>query len=597
MTILSRNALDFAKECVHAENVDALLITNLDRFLQPCNRDDDWPVKWLTGFDGSAGIVLMTPSEIFLLTDVRYATLAKEMVSEGIRVVDTSKVSLIDIMRQNIPRTGHILVDPWRVSVHFYHEMMRELPQVSVRTGAFPFFQNVAFAPREQTLFWLFNSLGHNFRESYARVREKLLEKEAFFCGDSAALSWLLNLRQPTESFVPAAQIYGLITSKSIFVWCDMACVSDDVRSFLSPLVSFMSLDDFEDTFGALIQNLSVAYAPARTPYAVLQAIQKRKRLTRVTSNPITALQMIKTTQALQYLSYAHEREGLAFVRLFYEIEQSLLGHNLMTEWEVARRLEDIRGACSRYKGPSFPSIAAAGSNAAFMHYHPTKNKTGTLSHGEVFLLDAGGHYLPGATTDTTRTIALGPVHNPRVIKFYTAVLKGLIAHTCAVFPVGTRGVQLEALARSPLWRMGKDYNHATGHGVGSFLNVHEPPTLSSRDDGIALEPFMVVTSEPGYYELGAFGIRLENMMTVVKSAEEDFLTFEPLTLVPFDRTLIDLAQLSDAEIDWINRYHDKVFDALSPLLDEASLQDWLQEKTRPLERTHDRNAEIYGTQ
>ena len=161
--------------------------------------------------------------------------------------------------------------------------------------------------------------------------------------------------------------------------------------------------------------------------------------------------------------------------------------------------------------------------------------------------------------------------------------MKGLIAHTCAVFPVGTRGVQLEALARSPLWRMGKDYNHATGDGVGSFLNVHEPPTLSSRDDGIALEPFMVVTSEPGYYEPGVFGIRLENMMTVVKSAEEGFLTFEPLTLVPFDRTLIDLAQLSDAEIDWINRYHDKVFDALSPLLDEASLQDWLQEKTRPL--------------
>jgi Xaa-Pro aminopeptidase len=576
--------VDFAKSRVHAAGVDAFLITGVDRFLQPCSRDDDWPIKWLTAFEGSAGSVLLTGSEVFLLTDARYTEVAKTVVPPGVSVIDSHKTSLHDVLRQHLPQSGHLLLDPWRLSAKLYDQITKSVPKVTVQTGEIPLFDKVAALPRKNTPFWLFNALGHHFKESYARVRAHLNDAETFFCGDCVALSWLLNIRQPGVDYVPAARIYGLITAKSIFVWCEMECVSDEVRSALSPLVSFLPLSEFDETFSALIQNVAVTYEPERTPYAVLQLIEKSGRPARPKASPIRPLQIIKTPEALAHLGYAHEREGLAFVRLFYDVETSMAGHGAMTEYEIVKRLEDIRESCARYKGPSFPTIASAGSNGAFVHYRPSPEKTGSLSHGHLFLLDAGGHYLPGATTDTTRTIALGAPHNPKVITYYTAVLKGLIAYTRALFPSGTRGVQLEALARAPLWRMGADYDHATGHGVGSFLNVHEPPTLGARDDGIALAPSMVVTCEPGYYKSGAFGIRLENMMVVVKSAEEGFLTFETLTLVPFDRTLIDCQALDAGEIDWIDRYHERVFDGLSPLLDEASLQDWLYAKTRPLE-------------
>ena len=576
--------LDFAKSRVREAGVDGFLITNVDRFLQPCSRDDDWPIKWLTGFEGSAGTVLLTTSDVTLITDARYATMAKTVVPPGVAVADSHKMPLKDILCQHIPQAGHLLLDPWRLSAQLYGQVQKSIPQVTIQTGPLPLFDKIAALPPKNTPFWLFNALGHHFKESYARVRAHLKDTEAFFCGDCAALSWLLNIRQPGVGYVPAARIYGLITAKSIFVWCEMECVSDDVRSALAPLVSFLPLSEFDETFEALIQNVSVVYEPAKTPQAVLELVSKARRLVQAGPSPIRPLQIIKTPEALRHLAYAHEREGIAFVRLFYDIEAALAGHGVLTEFEVAGRLEDMREACSRYKGPSFPTIASAGSNGGFVHYRPTREKTVSLVHGGLFLLDAGGHYLPGATTDTTRTIALGPPHDPEVKAYYTAVLKGLIAYTCVIFPKGTRGVQLEALARAPLWRMGADYDHATGHGVGSFLNVHEPPILGSRDDGIALEPAMVVTCEPGYYRSGAFGIRLENMMVVVKSAEEGFLTFETLTLVPFDRTLIDLSVLNAQEIAWINDYHERVFDALSPLLDEDALQDWLHEKTRPLD-------------
>lgn len=281
----------------------------------------------------------------------------------------------------------------------------------------------------------------------------------------------------------------------------------------------------------------------------------------------------------------AHLRDGVAMTRFLTWLDKQVENTEL-TELRATKELEALRRDNEYYHGPSFATIAGSGPNGAIVHYRVTPDTDRPLRKGELFLIDSGGQYLDG-TTDITRTIAIGTPTN-EMRKHWTLVLKGHIALAEARFPPGTSGSQLDILARQSLWKHGLDYDHGTGHGVGSFLSVHEgPQRISKVSNRVGLEPGMVISNEPGLYITGAYGIRIENLVTVIKltspeGAEHDVYGFETLTLAPLDRKLINLKMLEDNEIDWVDKYHTRVLEKVGPLVD-AETQDWLVRATASL--------------
>ncbi len=282
----------------------------------------------------------------------------------------------------------------------------------------------------------------------------------------------------------------------------------------------------------------------------------------------------------------AHLRDGVAVTRFLAWLDGAARGGDL-DEITAARRLEDFRRAGNALRDISFDTIAGAGPNGAVVHYRPTYSTNRRLEAGTLFLLDSGAQYQDG-TTDITRTIAIGePMAEMR--RHFTLVLKGHIAIATVRFPKGTRGSHLDAMARRPLWQAGLDYDHGTGHGIGSFLSVHEGPQSIARRESAELEPGMILSNEPGYYRTGQYGIRLENLILVTEPEEipggdRPMMRFETLTFAPFDRRLIELSLLTPKEAQWIDRYHAEVFERLSGGLDGVTL-DWLSQATAPLVR------------
>jgi Xaa-Pro aminopeptidase len=300
-------------------------------------------------------------------------------------------------------------------------------------------------------------------------------------------------------------------------------------------------------------------------------------------ADPCQLPKAIKNQTEIEGSRAAHRRDGLALVRFFTWLDKEMRA-NPPTEIEAADRLAGFRSELELARGPSFDTISGAAEHGAIVHYRAVPETDKRLASGMMYLLDSGGQYLD-ATTDVTRTMALGePTDEMR--RHFTLVLKGHIALGRARFPKGTTGAQLDALARAPLWEAGLDYDHGTGHGVGSYLSVHEGPQRIFKSGAAPLEPGMIVSNEPGYYKTGAYGIRIENLVLVkeadVPGGERPMLEFETLTMAPIDRNLIDVAMLTPVERRWVDTYHMRVYEALCDRLDVAEC-DWLAEAAAPL--------------
>jgi Xaa-Pro aminopeptidase len=283
----------------------------------------------------------------------------------------------------------------------------------------------------------------------------------------------------------------------------------------------------------------------------------------------------------------AHRRDGAAMVRFLAWLDRAARNGGV-DEITAAAALEDFRRPGEHFRGLSFPTISGVGANGAIVHYHSTPKTNRPLAKGDLYLVDSGAQYLDG-TTDITRTILIGDEAPHEARQRFTLVLKGHMALARAIFPAGTTGSQLDILARQPLWSSGLDYDHGTGHGVGSFLSVHEgPQRISKMGSTVALKPGMILSNEPGYYKTGAYGIRIENLVLVQPvaapdGAERDLLGFETLTEVPIDRALVAVDLLDDEERSWLDAYHAGVRAAIMPLLAETAERDWLERATAPL--------------
>ena len=425
---------------------------------------------------------------------------------------------------------------------------------------------------------------GHTCAEKLEAIRAEMKKAKA----DSLLLSaldeiaWTLNLRGSDVHCNPVVVSYLLIGENEAHYFINSQKVTPEVAAHLHEAgVSLHTYQEIESYLAQLpAENLMLE--PGKTNYAVRSAIPQQCRVIEAPS-PVALLKAVRNEQEIAGLRQAMQRDGVALVKFLKWLEKAV-PQGGETEISVDQKLHAYRAAQPLYMGESFDTIAGYREHGAIVHYEATPETDAALRPEGFLLLDSGAQYLDG-TTDITRTIALGPLTQEEK-EDYTLILKGHIALATAVFPEGTRGAQLDVLARMPIWQHRMNYLHGTGHGVGHFLNVHEgPQSIRMNENPVALKAGMLTSNEPGVYKAGSHGIRTENLMLTVPAGEGmfgNYLKFETVTLCPIDTTGLIREMLTDDEIRWLNEYHRTVCEKLSPDLDEEE-RAWLKEKCKAI--------------
>ncbi|HTZ03898.1 MAG TPA: aminopeptidase family protein P, partial [Xanthobacteraceae bacterium] len=429
---------------------------------------------------------------------------------------------------------------------------------------------------------------GEDAAAKLSRLRAELqkLNAEALVVSDPHAVCWLLNIRGSDVPHTPVALAFATVPQEgrpSLYI--DGRKLTNDIRHRLEELAEVRAPEDFErDLAGLGKAGRAVRLDPAACPEAIARLIGDNGGKVLRGADPIAPMKAVKNATEIAGARAAQLRDGAAVTRFLAWFDREAPSGRL-SEIDAVEALESFRRDTGLLKDISFPTIAGAGADGAIVHYRVTRRSNRQIKPGELFLIDSGGQYEDG-TTDITRTIAVGPPGDD-MRRSFTLVLKGHIAIARAVFPDGTTGAQLDTLARQFLWRAGLDFDHGTGHGVGSYLSVHEGPARISKLGTAPLQRGMILSNEPGYYRTGAYGIRIENLVLVaeaaaVAGAEKPLNAFDSLTLAPIDTRLVAPALLTADEAAWLDTYHARVRDALTPLLD-APVRQWLVAATAPL--------------
>ena len=570
-----------------APRLDGFLVPRADahqnEYVAPCEER----LAWLTGFTGSAGFAIVLHEKAALFIDGRYAVQAREQVdAKALELVSVLETAPADWLAKQVKHGARIGYDPW---LHTPQQIARFTAAVE-KAGA----SMVAVAENPIDTLWTdrpkppVGAVSLHPRKYAGEAAERKLERVAaaldadfLLVSDPHALAWAFNLRGSDVAHTPIALGYALIPRKGRpELYLDPAKLGDKVGHALGLLAELASPAALPARLTALgAKRYVLLYDKATAPSTLVHAFSDAGGKLDGGNEPIALMKARKNETELAGACAAHLRDGLAMTRfLCWFDHHAALGQ--LTEIEAARALETFRREGGDLRDISFPTISAFGPHAALPHYRVTETSNLPIGKG-VYLVDSGAQYFDG-TTDVTRTIAVGrPDQEARHAN--TLVLKGHIAVGRAVFPRGTSGAQIDSFARRPLWDSGLDFDHGTGHGVGSYLSVHEGPQRISKLGATTLEPGMILSNEPGYYREGAFGIRIENLVVVepveIAGAERKMLGFETLTLVPIDLRLVDRKMLDDAEAAWLNAYHQEVREALSPHLKPAE-RAWLQQAT-----------------
>jgi Xaa-Pro aminopeptidase len=429
---------------------------------------------------------------------------------------------------------------------------------------------------------------GEGAEEKLRRIRTELEKAKlaAAILSDPSSVAWTFNIRGTDVAHTPLPISWAIVPREgkpSLIV--DARKLSNQVRDVLSKLATILELAEFD----AVLAKISGGGKTIRLDQAtasrhLANIVEKSGGVVSNGADPVTRMKAIKNHTEIEGARAAHKRDGAALTRFLAWLEHEAQKGKL-TEIDAVAALETFRRETGKLKDVSFPTIAGSGPNGAIVHYHVNRKSNRELGANELFLIDSGAQYEDG-TTDVTRTVAIGePSHEMR--QRFTLVLKGHIAIARSVFPEGTNGAQIDSFARAPLWTAGLDYDHGTGHGVGTYLSVHEGPARISKLGTVKLEAGMILSNEPGYYKTGAYGIRTENLILVVPGpvpagGEKKLLGFETLTLAPIDRRLILPSDLTLEELTWIDKYHRRVRTEIEPLLDARS-RKWLNAATAPL--------------
>ncbi len=569
-----------------ARGLAAYLVPRGDRFRGEYVPPHAERLAFLTGFTGSAGLAIVGARRAALFVDGRYAVQAPLQT-------DTALVEVLPMAQGGFPgalsefagKTGTIGYDPWLFSPADLDKLAKIFSGRKRLVATDNLVDLIWTRDRPPALLTKIELLGVNRAgvsrtEKLARIRMLIGEAraDALLLTLPESVNWLLNMRGRDVPHTPFALSFALVPKRgrpTLFI--DRKKIGPEAAA-LAEDIGFAEIDALParlEKLGAAQRKvwLDADSAPSRLVSALLNS-----GATLVDRcDPVLGLKAVKNDVELSGMREAHRRDGRAMVK-FLCWADGVICSGRLTEIDVVEKLESIRREDETLVDISFDTICGAGPNGAIMHYRVTESSNRTITPGELLLVDSGGQYLSG-TTDITRTVATGPVDAEYRDRF-TRVLKGMIAISRLKFPVGTTGAQIDGFARAPLWEIGLNFNHGTGHGVGAFLSVHEGPVGIAPRYHVPFSAGNIVSNEPGYYFEGGYGIRIENLVHVVPAETAGFLGFETLTLAPIDKRLIETSMLSEAERDWLNAYHVRVRDEIGPLLDEKT-RAWLQVATR----------------
>ncbi len=577
------------------EQIQAFIIPSTDPHLSEYVAPHWQSREWISGFTGSAGTVVVTAKDAGLWTDSRYflqaarqlegtcITLYKEMLPET--------PNIPEFLSAHLQEGDCVGIDGKMFSAEEVEHLQKELKKsgICIKSIADPMqllWTDRPAMPLAPAFVYDTKYAGMSFTEKLPAVRQAMEAAGA----DSLLLSaldeiaWLLNIRGNDVHCNPVVVSYLLIEKDKVNYFVQPQKVTPELAEYFS--ANGISVHPYEE-IGHYLNSFnahSILMNPAKTNYAIYSAIRPGCLIINGAS-PVALLKAIRNKQEIAGIHAAMQRDGVALVKFLKWLDEAVPAGK-ETEISVDKKLHTFRAAQPLYMGESFDTIAGYKEHGAIVHYEATPETDVTLKSEGFLLLDSGAQYLDG-TTDITRTIALGPLTEEEKTD-YTLILKGHIALAMAVFPEGTRGAQLDVLARMPIWKERMNYLHGTGHGVGHFLNVHEgPQSIRMNENPVALQPGMVTSNEPGVYKAGSHGIRTENLVLTVPAGEGMFgkyLKFETLTLCPICRKGIIKELLTAEEIGWLNDYHRTVYEKLSPDLNNDE-REWLKEACKAVIR------------
>lgn len=575
------------------ENIQAFIIPSTDPHLSEYVAPHWQSREWISGFTGSAGTVVVTAKEAGLWTDSRYFLQADRQI-EGTGIALYKEMlpetpSIPAFLSSLLQKGDTVGIDGKMFSADEVQHLQRELRQsgIHVKSIADPMqllWSDRPAMPLAPAFVYDTKYTGKSFTEKLSAVRKKMKAAgaESLLLSALDEIAWLLNIRGSDVHCNPVVVSYLLIERYEIHCFIQPQKVTAELASYFKANgISIHGYKEIEDYLSNTHAE-SILVNPVKTNYAIYSAICPTCRIINGTS-PIALLKAVRNEQEIIGIHAAMQRDGIALVRFLKWLEEAVPAGR-ETEISVDRKLHEFRAAQPLYMGESFDTIAGYKEHGAIIHYEATPETDVALKPEGFLLLDSGAQYLDG-TTDITRTIALGNLTEEEKLD-YTLILKGHIALAMAVFPEGTRGAQLDVLARMPIWQQHMNYLHGTGHGVGHFLNVHEgPQSIRMNENPIPLQPGMITSNEPGVYKAGSHGIRTENLVLTVPAGKGmfgNYLKFETITLCPICRKGIIKELLTAEEIKWLNKYHQTVYEKLAPDLNNDE-REWLKEACKAI--------------
>jgi Xaa-Pro aminopeptidase len=586
--------LDALRAEISRRGLDGFVVPHADRHQNEYLPPSEERLACLTGFTGSAGAAIVLADRAVLFVDGRYTLQARDQTDPRLftieHLVETPPTAWIEL---NLTAGKRLGFDPWLHTAEGAERLSKACANVGavlVATEPNPIdsaCRNRPAPPHGAIVPHDLQFAGEPAAQKLERIRAEMakLGADALVVSDPHAVAWTFNIRGADVSHTPLPLAFAVIVADGARLYVDESKLTEPARQALAGLTEIRPEEAFvQDLAGLGSRHLTVRLDQATAAHAISQAISANGGKVSRGPDPIAVMKAVKNAAEIAGSRAAHRRDGAAVANfLAWFDREAPKGH--LTEIDAVEALETFRRDTGLLRDVSFPTISGAGPNGAIVHYRVTSKTNRKIAPGDMFLIDSGAQYQDG-TTDITRTVMVGDPASDMRDRF-TRVLKGHIAIARAVFPDGVSGSQLDSFARMHLWAAGLDFDHGTGHGVGSYLSVHEGPQRIAKLGTTGLKRGMIVSNEPGYYKAGHYGIRIENLVLVreapaVEGAEKPLNHFETLTLAPIDRRLVDMRLMTGDEIDWLNAYHAEVRETLTPLVADET-RAWLSEATAPL--------------
>lgn len=584
-----RKRLSALRSYMQEKGMQAFIIPSTDSHLSEYPAPHWESRKWISGFTGSAGIVVVTADKAALWTDSRYFLQAAQELDSNSFILQKDGLpdtpSIDEWLTGELDKGSYVGIDgrvyAAKDAFSLIHKLnMKGLHVISDYDPFDTIWRDRPAIPESKVFVFDEKYSGESAIHKIGRICDAVEKQgaDSLWVASLDTIAWIFNIRGNDVKCNPVAVSYAYISRKETVLFINAAKLTPEVSLYLEK--QGVTVSDYANVYD-FVKNIygSVCLNGDKVTYLLYNSIPEGCRIIDIPS-PADLMKSIKNQTEIEGFKRAMEKDGVALVRFLMWLEKAVPG-GTVSEIDIPTKLIEFRSKQENFVGESFDTISGYGSNGAIVHYHVTEDSSLPVKPEGLFLIDSGAQYLDG-TTDITRTVAVGPL-SEQMKEDYTMVLKGHIALAMAIFPQGTRGSQIDILARKALWDNGLNYLHGTGHGIGHFLNVHEgPQSIRMNENPTTIEIGMVTSNEPGLYRSGKHGVRIENLVLTRHEMTTEFgafYSFETLTLCPIDKTPIIKEMLTAKEIEWFNLYHKYVYDCLSSLLSNEE-KVWLKEKT-----------------